>query len=178
MATRDNFILKAIQAICWIIFLGYCTQAGAILFNYAFSLFRPIATQNLYLGLDLSAMYAQHPLLYTVVMLLLIGLSAGKAYVFLTTIRLFKAIHLQAPFHEGVATIIMKITGYTFSIGMLTLIAEKLAERLYTRGFAMGDAVAICVDGSGYLITSAILFVIALIFRKGIALQKENELTI
>jgi len=33
-------------------------------------------------------------------------------------------------------------------------------------------------DGGAYLMMSAILFVIALIFKKGIELQNENDLTV
>ena len=178
MSTRDNFIWKAIQAVCWVIFVGYCVRTGALLFNFVFSLFRPVATHNLYLGLDLSALYAQHQPLYTDILMGIIALSAGKAYVFFMTTQLFAAINLATPFNDRVATLITRITSCTFFIGLASVIADELVAKLANNGYPMSGVAGFWNDGGVYLTMSAILFVIALIFKKGIALQKENELTI
>lgn len=178
MSTRDRIIWTAIQAVCWVIFIGYCIQTGALLFNYVFSLSRPIAAHNLYLELNLSDLYKQHQPLYTSALLLMIALSAGKAYIFYLSTTLFTTINLATPFSERIASIITKITSCTFLVGLVTLIAHALTERLLTRGYPMAGATRFWDDGAVYLTMSAILFVIALIFKKGIALQKENDLTI
>jgi len=178
MSKRNNFIWKAIQTICWLIFAGYCVQTGALMFNYIFSLFKPIATHNLHLGLDLSELYDKSISIYTLVFFLIITISALKSYVFFITLKLFKSLNLAKPFSDKVSAIITKITYFTFSIGIISIIAQKLVSRLSEKGYNCGLAERYWVDGGAYLAMTAILFTISLIFSKGIELQKENDLTV
>lgn len=178
MSKRNDFIWKAIQTICWFIFAGYCVQTGALVFNYIFSLFKPIATHNLHLGLDLSELYVKSKSIYTLVFALIIAISALKAYVFFIALKLFKSLNLVKPFSDNVSAIIKKITYYTFSIGIISITAQELVSRLTEKGYNCGLAERYWDDGGAFLTMSAILFAIALIFNKGIELQKENELTV
>lgn len=178
MTKRNDFIWKAIQTVCWFVFAGYCVQTGALLFNYIFSLFKPIATHNLHLGLDLSELYNKSKLVYTVILAAIIGLSALKAYLFFTVIKTFKTLNLVKPFSEKISAIITRITSYAFSIGVISVLAQQAIKRLTEDGYNAVLAERYCNDGSAYLMMSAILFVIALIFQKGIELQNENDLTV
>jgi hypothetical protein len=178
MSKRNNFIWKGIQVICWLIFLSYCIQTGALLFNYIFSLFKPIATHNLHLALDLSELYDKSLSIYTLVFTIIMALSALKAYVFFITLKLFKSLNLVKPFSENVSAIITKITYLTFSIGIISIIAQVLVSRLSEKGYNSSLAERYWDDGGAYLAMTAILFAIALIFNKGIELQKENDLTV
>lgn len=178
MSKRNGFIWNAIQTICWLIFAGYCVQTGALLFNYIFSLFKPVATHNLHLGLDLSELYSKSKVIYTLVFVVIIVISALKGYVFYLVLKLFRMLNLMKPFSENVSTFISKITYNAFTIGVISFIAQQLVKKLYVRGYDVGLVERYWNDGVAYLMMSAILFVIALIFQKGIELQSENDLTI
>lgn len=178
MSKRNDFIWKAIQTICWLIFAGFCVQTGALVFNYIYSLFKPIATHNLHLGLDLSDLYDKSKSIYTLIFCLIIAISALNSYIFFIVLKLFKSFNLVKPFSENVATIITKITYYTFSVGIISFIAQKLVGRLSDKGYNCGLAERYWNDGGTYLAMTAVLFAIALIFNKGIELQKENDLTV
>jgi hypothetical protein len=178
MSKRNNFIWKGIQVICWLIFLGYCIQTGALIFNYVLSLFKPIATHNLHLGLDLSELYLKSKPIYTLVFALIVAVSALKAYLFFVVLKLFKTLNLTKPFSENVSGIITKITYYTLSIGIVSIIAQEVVSQLSDKGYNVGLVERYWSDGGGYLVMSAILFVIAYIFKKGIELQNENDLTV
>jgi hypothetical protein len=178
MSKRNNFIWKAIQVICWLIFLGYCIQTGALLFNYIFSLFKPIATHNLYLGIDLSELYLKSKSIYTFVFTLMVVISAFKAYLFFIALKLFKTLNITKPFSENVSAIITKITYCTFSIGIISIIAQEVANQLSEKGYNVGLVERYWNDGGAYLVMTAILFTIAFIFKKGIELQNENDLTV
>jgi hypothetical protein len=178
MTKRNNFIWKAIQTVCWLVFAGYCVQTGAVLFNYIFSLFKPIATHNLHLGLDLSELYNKSKVVYTVILATIIIISAFKGYLFFTVIKTFKILNLVKPFSKKISEIITRITSYAFSIGLISIIAQQVIKRLSENGYNTGIAEKYCNDGGAYLMMSAILFVIALIFQKGIELQNENDLTV
>ncbi|MBL7692187.1 MAG: DUF2975 domain-containing protein [Flavipsychrobacter sp.] len=178
MTKRIDFIWKAIQTACWFIFAGYCVQTGAVLFNYVFSLFKPIATHNLHLGLDLTELYNKSKLVYTLILAIIIIISALKGYLFFIVIKTFKALNLVKPFSEKISAIITRITGYAFSIGVISVTSQQAIKRLSESGYNTGISERYYSDGGAYLMMSAILFVIALIFQKGIELQKENDLTI
>lgn len=178
MSKRNNFIWKVIQVICWIIFIGYCIQAGTLIFNYIFSLFKPIATHNLHLGLDLSQLYTDNKFIYSSIFLIIITISLFKAFIFFHILKLFKALNIANPFNESVSNIISKITYYTFAIGIIGIITQKIFKSLIDTGFNIGLVERYTNDGSAFLVMSTVLFVIALVFQKGIELQNENDLTI
>lgn len=178
MSKRNNFIWNGIQVISWLIFLGYCIQTGALLFNYIFSLFKPIATHNLHLGLDLSELYLKSKSIYTLVFTLMIAISALKAYIFFIALKLFKSLNIAKPFSENVSAIITKITYYSLSIGIISIIAQEIDSELSAKGYNVGLVERYWNDGGAYLVMTAILFAIAFIFKKGIELQNENDLTV
>ena len=178
MSKRNNFIWKGIQVICWLIFFGYCIQTGTLVFNYIFSLFKPIATHNLHLGLDLSELYLKSKLVYTLVFTQIVAISALKAYLFFITIKLFKSLNIVKPFSENVSAIITKITYYTLSIGIISIVSQQIVHQLSTKGYRVELVDRYSNDGGAYLLMTAILFAIAFIFKKGIELQNENDLTV
>ena len=59
MKKETKFTWNLIKLFCWLIFAGLSVQTGALLFNYIYSIFKPIAAENLYLGLNLSSIYNQ-----------------------------------------------------------------------------------------------------------------------
>jgi hypothetical protein len=178
MSKRNDFIWKGIQTVCWLIFAGYCVQTGALLFNFIYSLFNPVATHNLHLGLDLSSLYGQSQIIYTIVFVVIIAVSALKASTLFIALKLFKKLNLEKPFSPTVAAIITTITTFMFSVGIISILAHELFKKLTARGFDVGLAERYCHDGGAYLVMSAIVFVIALIFKRGIDLQNESELTV
>lgn len=178
MSKTNNLIWKGIQVICWIIFIGLCVQCGTLLFNLGFSIFKPIATHNLHLGLDLSQIYAQNRVVYLMLFSLIISISALKAIVFYFVLRLFVKLKVEEPFTIVVSDLISKISYFAFSVGLLCHIAHSFAKNLVHRGYNINIVERYWNDSEAYLMMSAILFVIAFIFKRGIELQTENELTV
>jgi len=178
MTKRNDFIWKALNVISWVVFVGFCIQTGALIFNYIFSLFRPVATQNLHLNLNLSAIYGQSLTLYSLLFSFIIALSALKAYVFYLVVRIFMKLNLVKPFSDEVEKLISNISYYAFSIGLIGFIAHQYAKRLLQRGYDIGVIERYWNDNGAYLMMAAILFIIAQIFKKGIEIQNENDLTV
>lgn len=178
MSTKIKCLWSVLNVVSWIIFLGFCIQTGALLFNYIFSLYKPIATHNLHLGLNLSEIYGHSKFLYTSLFSLAIALSAIKAYLFFLVIKLFMKMNLVKPFSDEVSKYISKIGYYALSIGLLGYIAHQYSKGLIRKGYYVDVIDTYWNDSDAFLVMSAILFVIAMIFRKGIELQNENELTV
>lgn len=176
--TKNRFIWKVIYVVCWLIFIGYCIQTGTLLFNYIFSLFNPIAVYNLHLGLNLSQLYNNSKLVYSLLFFVIISVSALKAYVFYLVVKLFRELNLNRPFSFEVAMSVSKFARYPFSIGLICLLVQQIEKKVFATEYNISAANGYWHDGGAYLMMSAIIFIIAMIFQKGVELQNENDLTV
>ncbi len=176
--SKNNFIWKTINIVCWLIFIGYCIQTGTLLFNFIFSLFNPIAVYNLHLGLNLSQLYNSSKLAYCLLFFVIISVSALKAYVFYLAVKLFKDLNLKRPFSFEIAASILRLASYPFGIGVVSLLAQQIEQKALATQYNISAANGYWHDGGAYLMMSAIIFVIAMVFRKGVELQNENDLTV
>ena len=57
MSQTDNLVFTALKIISWMIFVGLCIEAGGLIVNFIFSMYKPEMVKNLYQKLDLSEMY-------------------------------------------------------------------------------------------------------------------------
>jgi hypothetical protein len=178
MIKRNDFIWLSIQVICWIIFTGLCIQSGTLIFNFIYSLFRPVATHNLHLGLDLSKIYIQSKTIYILLFSIAIIISILKAVAFYFVIKLFTKLKLIKPFTETVSNLILQICYYSFSAGFLSYIAHHFTKNIAHKGYDVNLIERYWSDNGAYLMMSAILFVVALVFQKGVKLQTETDLTV
>ena len=53
MTKRNNLVFIGLQIVSWIIFVGLCIEAGALIVNFVYSLFKPEIVHNLYQKLDI-----------------------------------------------------------------------------------------------------------------------------
>ena len=178
MTKSNHLIWKILHVLCWIIFIGLCIQTGALIFNYLYSLVNPVASFNLYMGLNLSEIYEANKNTYMHVFGTIILLSALKALVFYFIIKLFLKLNLIKPFSEIISNLIMSISFVTLAIGILGIYAKYYVQSIIETGIQLSVIDRYLVDSEAYLFMAAIIYFIALIFKKGIELQSENELTI
>lgn len=178
MSKTDNFVFIALQVITWIIFVGLCIEAGGLITNFAFSLFKPEVIQNLYQKLDLSEMYERSKSAYFIMYGFLLVIAILKAVLFYIVIILVHKIDLSKPFNSFVSRKITLISYYTLSIGILIVIARQSEESLLQRGFETDKLDQFWGDGQAFILMAAVIYVIAVIFKKGIDIQNENDLTI
>jgi nanoRNase/pAp phosphatase (c-di-AMP/oligoRNAs hydrolase) len=178
MSSKTDFLIKGLKIVSWIIFIGLCIETGAFLFNYVFSLFKPIATQNLYKGLNLSQLYNQSKTSYTFLFSFLIIISVLKAYIFYIIIKLFQKLNFVKPFSNDISQLISKVSYCIFSVGLIGLIAHQYTKQLIQKGFNVNEVENYWNDSGAFLMMAAIVFVIAHIFKKGMELQNENDLTV
>lgn len=57
MSKTNNFVFKGLYIVAWLIFVGLSIEAGGLIVNFFFSLYKPDFLQHLYQKLDLTAMY-------------------------------------------------------------------------------------------------------------------------
>jgi hypothetical protein len=101
-----------------------------------------------------------------------------KAILFYIVIQLMQKLDLSKPFSSFASKKITQISYNTFSIGLLSFLARKVAENLSNRGFEVKNLNPFWVDGEAYILMAAVIFIIATIFSKGVEIQDENDLTV
>jgi hypothetical protein len=178
MTKKNDFILKALNVISWIIFIGLCIEAGALIFNFALTLFKPIATHNIYKGLDLSELYENQFAHFIGVLSFVVVLSLLKAYLFYLVVQIFMKLNLVKPFDVEIAKLIEKISFEAFAIAIVSIVAHQYTKMLIQSGYEVSHVEKYWNDTAAFLMMAAIIFVISQIFKKGIELQNENDLTV
>jgi hypothetical protein len=178
MTKKDDFILKTLNVVAWVIFIGLCVEAGALLFNFIFTLFKPIATYNIYKGLNLSELYTNHFAHYVGLMSFVLSLAILKAYLFYFVVEIFTKLNLGNPFNTVIAKLIEKIGFEAFVISIISIVAHQYTKGLMQDGLKVDGVESYWNDSSAFIMMAAILFIISQIFKKGIELQNENDLTV
>lgn len=178
MSTTNNFIFKGLRIVAWIIFVGLCVEAGGMLVNFFFSLYNPEFVGKLYQKLDLSELYAQSKWVFFSMYSYILSIAVLKAVLFFVIIKLVTEINLIKPFHEVVPKQIFKISYYTLSIGLLSYLARQTVQNLGHRGYSLDMLNEFWVDSSAFVMMAGIVYVIGIIFAKGVEIQNENELTV
>ncbi len=178
MTKKNDFILKVLNVVSWIIFIGLCIEAGALIFNFIFTLFKPIATHNIYKGLNLSEMYENQFAHFIGVVSFVVVLSLLKAYLFYLVVKIFMKLNLVKPFDVEIAKLIEKISFEAFTIAIVSIVAHEYTKELIQSGYEVSHIEEYWNDTAAFLMMAAIIFVISQIFKKGIELQNENDLTV
>jgi len=178
MSKRNNFVFQALHIISWIIFVGLCIEAGGLIVNFVFSLYKPEFVQNLYQKLDLSQMYSTNKWVFFGMYSFILFISVLKAYLFYVVVMLLHKIDLVKPFNSYVAGQIKKISYITLNIGIFSLIARETAQNLLHYGFEIDNLNQFWEDSKAFILMAAVIYVIASIFSRGVEIQNENDLTV
>jgi Protein of unknown function (DUF2975) len=175
-------ILLVLQVLSWIIFLGLCIEAGGILFNAFFTLvINPVAAKNSWLGVDLSGLY-DFDKGYFITENVLMGIVAiMQAILFYLIVKIFynKKLNLTQPFNNELKRLISNMAYLALGIGFFSLWGAKYTKWLVTKGITMPDIESLRLGGAGvWFFMGIILLVIAQVFKRGIEIQSENDLTV
>ncbi len=178
MSKTNNFVFIVLHIVAWLIFVGLSIEAGGLIVNFFFSLYKPEFVQNLYQKLDLIQMYKECKLAFFGIYSFILIISILKAVLFYTVVILMHKINLSKPFSTYVSRQILRISYYTLSIGLLSYIARELAKDLIHYGFVTDNLNQFWADSQAFIIMGAVIYIIATIFKKGVDIQNENDLTV
>jgi hypothetical protein len=178
MSETNILVFKGLKIISWIIFVGLCIEAGGLIVNFIFSLYNPEFVQNLYQKLDLSEMYNRSKWTFYGMYSFILTISILKAYLFYIVVKLVSNINLSKPFNSYVASQILQLSYYTFSIGLLSYIARQTAKNIQHHGYIIDDINQFWADSQAFILMAAVIYIIAIIFSKGVEYQEELEETV
>ena len=177
-----KYLLKILHLLAWIIYVGLCIEAGAIIFNsiYTFAV-NPGTAQHFWDGINLSALYKYdhgHFLAETALMSIAAVL---KTFIFYLLIKILhdKKLDMSQPFTKDVRRFISTVAYLSLGIGLFCWRGVEYTEWLVKQGVAMPDIYTLRLDGADvWVFMGVTLLVIAQIFKRGMEIQSENELTV
>ena len=108
----------------------------------------------------------------------ILAISLLKAYLFYIVIKLLLKLDLAKPFNRFVSEQITQISYLAFEIGIISDIAQLTARKLKHDGYFTDNLNQFWADSQAFILMAAVIYVIAIIFKKGIEIQEENDLTV
>jgi hypothetical protein len=182
MGISSSQVLKALEVISWIIFLGLCVDAGGTIFNAAYIHFlNPEAAKTSWQGVDFFDLYNYDKGQFMVIVLLMSIVLILKTIMFYLIVKIFidKTLSLTQPFNHEIRKFISMLAYLAIAIGFFSNYGLDYSTWLEGKGILMPDKTKLPFSGPDvWFFMSVILFVISHIFKRGIELQEESELTI
>lgn len=172
---KSKQVFKIMKILSWVIFIGLCIKTGVFIVSILITLFGdPYAANHLYMPVDVGSLYHFDNWYYLSTTSLVIIFLLLKAYIFYLVIRVFSEFNFNNPFNLKAACLISKISYVALGTGLLLVLASAykvfLVKEAFMFPFDFGAAEFIFMAG--------VLFIIAFLFKRGVELQQENDLTI
>lgn len=182
MIQKTHYLIKVLVVLSWILFIGICIEAGGFIFNTFFTLIvNPEGASKFWTEVDLSHLYYYNQSHFVTLTTLMIIVAVLRAVLFYSIVKIFydKKLDVLQPFSETVRRFILNIAYLALGIGIFSFWGAQFTEKLILQGIKMPDLQHLRIGGADvWLFMFVILLVIAHMFKKGIELQNENELTI
>lgn len=171
---KTNKIINVVTVVTWVIFIGLCIRAGAIVLAFIRSFVIEQAPASLYPALELMELQLYHTTHYVIFTILIIWVAMVKAYLFYLVIKALSQLNVSEPFSEAIGKLISKMAQNSLLIGLLALLTQTYAKIL------LKQPISFSYQGgeTEFIFLAGVLYVIALIFKRGIELQAEHELTV
>jgi hypothetical protein len=174
-------MLNLLNILSWIIFIGLCIEAGGILFNTVYALYKPIVAKHYWNGADLSALYAHDKGQFIAQTSLMFIVAVMKALIFYLIVKLFyeKKFSLSKPFNPEVTGVVFNIAWLCLGAGIFSQWGAGYAAWIIKQDIPMPDIHFLRIGGADvWLFMAVVLVVIGQVFKKGTELQTENDLTV
>ena len=176
MSTKTNTetILIVMNVIAWIIFIGLMIEAGAILITYGVGLANPKMVTKLYKGMDWDNLRQYDVWYYTGIITLKAAILILEAYTSYMVIKVLSSIKMTSPFTMVVAKKLENIS-YTLILVWAAVLIYNGQLKWLSKEVAGLQEMQLSAD---FIFYAGLVFIISQIFKKGVEIQAENELTV
>ncbi|RYY35514.1 MAG: DUF2975 domain-containing protein [Sphingobacteriaceae bacterium] len=172
--TATQNVLKIMHVLAWIAFVGLMIEAGAIMVSYIVSCVNPHSSAKLYMDINWSPLREYDFWQYTMAVSYLIALPVLKALMAYWVIQILSDINLSNPFTSSVAKQIENISYILLTTWIVAVIRNEHYKWLIKR---IGD-LPFDRDAGEFLFMAGLVFIISQIFKRGVEIQAENDLTV
>jgi hypothetical protein len=180
MSTKQ--VLQILYILSWIIFVGVCIEAGGFIFNAFFTLvINAVDARHFWEDLDLSSLYRYDHVYFLIITSMMSIVAVMRAVLFYLIIKILhdKKLDITQPFSKDVQRFVLRISYLSFFIGVCSWWGAKYSAWMVKQGVTMPDTEYLRLGGADvWLFMGVVLFIIGQIFKRGIEIQTENELTV
>lgn len=176
MKTNTETILTVMKVIAWIAFVGFSIQCGAQIIALVLGFFKPEMAENMYnVDKNWFLLKEESNWLFICVMSVVIAISAFKANIWFMVIDLLTKLKLENPFTLEVAKKLESI-----SYQLLVISIAGAVGSAYIKGLEKSQDVDFLhlENESAFFFVAGIVYIISQIFKRGVEIQQENELTV
>jgi hypothetical protein len=177
MKTKTETILMVSKFLAFLGFIGYSIQWGSQLLTLVSSFINPDWAKRTYeVDLNIFSIREQSIGFYVNAMCLTIAVSVLKALIWYVVFDLLSKLKLQTPFSMEVEKKLERIAYLLLGVWIVSNIFWKIY--IYYLSNATGIQLATINSGDEYLFMAGIIYIISQVFKRGIEIQSENELTV
>jgi hypothetical protein len=172
--TRTEQVLRVMNVLAWVAFIGLMVQAGAILTSYGVSYLYPNAAKHLYREWSFYPLQQFSFFHYTLSVFFTAGIMAAKAFMCFLVIKTLSRVKLETPFTLQVTAMLEQISYILVIVGLLAAFSDYHASWVLQETGVIEPK----TDAFNHIFVAGLVFIIAQIFKRGIELQAENDLTV
>lgn len=180
---NNTTMLKILYFLSWFLFVGISIEAGGFIVGAVFTLAKPEVVKNLWLWqvVDLSGLFNYGQIHFFLVVAIMSIVAVLKAILFYLIIHLLhqKKLNMVQPFNKEMGRFIARMSYLSLLIALFAHGGFRYRGWLLTHGVQMPDINDMRLDGGDvWAFMGITLLIIAQIFKKGIEIQEEHELTV
>ena len=174
MKKKTESILAAMNVLSWVVFIGLLIKAGVILISYGVSIGNPEAAKNLYRGMDLYNIRKFDLWHYTTMVSFIVAIILLEVYIAFLVIKVLSKVKLSNPFTTEVSKCLEKISYFILGVWVVSMLFNIHISWLSKSIDGLKDHL---VPGE-FIFLAGVVFIFSQIFKKGVEIQSENELTV
>jgi hypothetical protein len=175
MNKKTDTYIKFVSFFAGIAMVAYAIEGGSKIISTIVAMINPVAAKNLYMGLDMSAIYAESKLWFLMSMSIMIAIPLLKMGVWWAAIWMLKKLDIDNPFKQDMTKGFNRVIQLLNAIVILSVIGNFWIKWLIKK---VGAFEAPRFNMEEYIFMTLLIFIFSLVFRKGHELKQETDLTI
>ena len=177
MKTKTETILMVSKFLALVGGIWYSILCGSQLMTLVASFINPDWAKRTYeVDLNIFSIREHSIWFYVYAMCLTIAVSALKAFIWYVVFELLSKLKLQTPFSMEVEKKLERIAYLLLGVWIVSSIFWKIY--IYYLSKATGIQLPTNNSGDEYLFMAGIIYIISQVFKRGIEIQEENQLTV
>jgi hypothetical protein len=177
MRIKTETILKVSKFLALLGGIWYSILCGSQLLTLIASFINPDWAKRTYeADLNIFSVREHSVWFYVYAMCLTVAVSALKALIWYVVFVLLSKLKLQTPFSMEVEKKLERIAYLLFAVWIVSSFFWKIY--IYYLSKATGIQLPTNNSGDEYLFMSGIIYIISQVFKRGIEIQEENQLTV
>ena len=177
MKTRTEIVLIVLKYLALLAAIGFSIECGAQILSFVASFTNPEWAERTYGADPVWFQIRDYDKWYYIqLMSMIITISAFKVWVWYLIFDLLNKLQLNSPFSPFVTKKLESISYVLFGIwAVMTFIGKSYAHYLVK---ASGIELPEKYISDEYLFIAGIVFILSQIFKRGVEMQEENQLTV